>query len=174
VFRIIFLGSEEDNPHAHFGIMEDILTFVGAVSMIIGLLCFAALVPVFFVFVGYGAIFPILQLAQKGFDPSQTGLLPFVLTLSYIAIIVTLVCLIPAIHSFHSMRVDLVDLKGFPSVFYETPTLKELHYRFNKAVCMHYLEKSINQRLGSDVLRQIQQFYGPEEAYYANKSTFFI
>jgi hypothetical protein len=168
----LFQGDQEYDNHVQHGLREDLLTFVGAVSMFIGLLCFAALIPVFFVFVGYGAIFPILQLAQKGFDPSQAGLLPYVLTLCYIAIIVLLACLVPAIHSFHAMRIDLVDLKGFPAVFYETATLRELHYRFNKAVCMQALERTINRRLGQDVLRLIQQYYGPEEAYYANKGEF--
>lgn len=130
LFRIL-LYSEHADITPLFAVSDKCLVAVGVVLMVVGLLCMLLFAPVFLLFVSYAVLFPLIQL---GLHISNGTLvvtsLSSVLSIVYSASMLALCMLAPVVYSFQSLRIDIIDIRHFPGIFYELPTLKELHRRY--------------------------------------------
>ena len=126
--------------------------------MVIGLLCVILFIPVFLVFVCYAMIYPIIQLSVSLAKNTAISSLSYALTLIYISLLVLLMCLGPVVYKFQSLRVDIVDIKHFPGIFYEISTIRELHKRFVHDIDTKAVDKWLDIRFGRDMVREIKSY----------------
>lgn len=141
-----------------------ILFYVGMVFMWIGLIAAALLVPCFLASTVLGVLFPIIQLL-RGVITASVSNISFVsifLTVTYSCLILGLLTLIPYVGEFQLFRTDVINLTGFPPIFYELATIKQLHYRFVREIDARLLEKTLDTLFGVDVALLTKSFLEPE------------
>jgi hypothetical protein len=135
LFRIL-LYSEHADVTGAFGLLDRFIVFLGICFMLFGLLCLALFVPIFLVFVCYAVLYPIIQScvyltsSNSSIGGEQVSMLAYTLSIIYISLLFLLCLLAPRVYSFQSLRIDIMEIKNFPGIFYELPTLRELHKRY--------------------------------------------
>eukprot|EP00603_Paraphysomonas_imperforata_P004585 CAMPEP_0114422778 /NCGR_PEP_ID=MMETSP0103-20121206/5792_1 /TAXON_ID=37642 ORGANISM="Paraphysomonas imperforata, Strain PA2" /NCGR_SAMPLE_ID=MMETSP0103 /ASSEMBLY_ACC=CAM_ASM_000201 /LENGTH=722 /DNA_ID=CAMNT_0001591387 /DNA_START=161 /DNA_END=2329 /DNA_ORIENTATION=+ len=141
---------------------KKILFYVGMLFMWIGLVSTAILVPCFLLSTVLGVLFPIIQLL-RGLIVANGSItfVSFFLTVAYSILIFALLCMIPLVGEFQLFRTDVVDLTGFPPIFYEIDTIRELHRRFELEIDDRLLEKTLDTFFGMDVALVIKSFLEP-------------
>jgi hypothetical protein len=139
---------------------DDLLLFyLGFFFMIIGILCTIAWAFSFTGFVVYGILYPIIEIIQRSFSPMDGALLlPFYLTIVYISLLLVLVMLLPSVYRFQSTRHDIVDVKGFPGVFYDVCVVREIHKRFVAEIDKREIERVLDYRFGRDIMMLIKSY----------------
>ena len=153
--------TRDENTTLH--IQKMILFYVGMVFMWIGLVATALLIPCFLASTVLGVLFPIIQLL-RGVATSSVASITFVsifLTVTYSCLILGLLSLIPYVGEFQLFRTDVINLTGFPPIFYEIATVKQIHYRFVREFDARLLEKTLDTLFGVDVSLLIKSFVDP-------------
>ena len=131
---------------------------LGMAFMGVGLLCAALFVPVFVVFVVYALLYPIIQLCVHLAAGRAISVLAYTLTVVYLFLLSLLAVLSPFVYRFQSLRVDIIDVKHFPGVFYEMPTLRELHRRFVLEIDRRTVDTYMDAKFGRDMVREIYSY----------------
>lgn len=139
-------------------LVDRVIMALGMVFMTVGLLCAALFAPVFIVFVFYALVYPIIQLSVHLAAGRGVSLLAYTLTLVYIFLLSVLAALAPFVYRFQSLRVDVIDIRHFPGVFYELPTLRELHRRFVLEVDRRIVATYMDAKFGRDMVREIYSY----------------
>lgn len=129
---------------------------IGLSFMVIGLICTILFIPSFITFAIYGFLYPILKLS---FMEGSLPLLPVILTVAYLVLLAMLGVLAPFVYRFQSLRADIVDVKGFPGIFYaDVSVIRELHLRFNRDIDAKAMEIFLDAKFGRDILREIKSY----------------
>jgi hypothetical protein len=157
LFRMLFYSQHGDVTVA-FTCADKLMCAIGIACMVVGLLCIALFVPVFLVFVCYAMAYPVIQLVYHFVQSNPISGVAFALTVIYVALLVLLVLLGPVVYSFQSLRVDIIDIKHFPGIFYEKPTIQELHNRFVRDIDTRAVEKYMDAKFGRDMVGEIKSF----------------
>lgn len=170
IFYALFSQTEAETRDADTSlrIKKRILFYVGMVFMWIGMIAFVLLVPCFLASTVLGVLFPVIQLL-RGVITEGVSSITFVsifLTIAYSCLILGLLLLIPFVGEFQLFRTDVVNLTGFPPIFYEVATVKEIHSRFVQEVDSRILDKNLDNWFGMDVALLIKSFVEPEETLF--------
>lgn len=132
---------------------------IGFFFMTIGLLCSFLWVFFFAGFVTYGTIFPLIELIKRTNFPLEGNVeLAFYLTCVHLFLMVFLLSLSPAVYRFQSTRHDVIDIKGFPGIFYDVMVVKEIHKRFVKEIDKREIHRVLDYRFGNDIALYIKSF----------------
>ena len=161
------------------------LACAGLMCAALVLLVALAWVPTTAAFLAYGAVYPFIPLAAGRCTSSSSGgggsqdtaagtnsstgyadaghhELQCALTGIYLGTVCLLCCLAPAVYRFQLLWADLVDVKGFPPLFYqharEGGVVAELWTRYRKAVDKRALERVLDARLGSQLSCYARKF----------------
>ena len=157
IFYMLFAEqSNEDDPD--LVCTMTVLFYTGMVFMWIGLIATAILIPCFFSATILGVLFPIIQLLRGAASGSDLTIVSVFLTVAYCCLILAMLGLAPFVGEFQLFRTDIVDLTGFPPIFYEIETIKHLHSRFVKEIDDRLLDKTLDSLFGMDVALHIKSY----------------
>lgn len=164
IFYELFTDNPDAGDYNTSHLTKATLFYVGMVFMWVGLIAVVMLVPCFLLSSVLGVLFPIIQLIRSlSTSPaSSISFVAFFLTVAYSCLIVLLLCMIPLVGEFQLFRTDIVDLKGFPPIFYEVDTVRELHQRFVREVDARLFEKALDTWFGVDIALHIKSYADPE------------
>lgn len=127
-----------------FTLLDKLIVAFGMGLMLVGLLCMALFIPVFLAFVVYAVLYPLIQLVVQLRGGGLSGTLAVILTLIHFVLLLLLAALAPLIYSFQSLRIDIIDIKNFPGLFYEKHTIQELHKRYSCIERYHHGAVTVN------------------------------
>ncbi|KAL1508500.1 hypothetical protein AB1Y20_004601 [Prymnesium parvum] len=94
-----------------------------------------AALPLLLLLVPLGATFPFIQLGLSlASPPSDEPLLPYTLTFVYMAMLVPMALLLPAVRQFHALRSELVCTRELPDAFFCAAVPLEMQRRLAVAM----------------------------------------